>query len=1329
MNSRKITTNILLLLSMLCLSAYSQTGKLFNTENHLSSNFANQVFQDRNGFIWIVTRNGINVYDGYNFNIMQREYSEDKGLDNNYVNCISQDHNGNILLGTSNALLSYDGNRFSKIALYNSNGKEAVTYVTQILVRRNGDVLVATSGYGILKMAYSGNGSNKVCHKIQGALKNVNYILNMMEDDRGCLWITTESFKLLKLDSRGHLTQKFNGLDNIKVRCVQKDGKGNIYIASQQQGLFVMKRGSGCFRRIPVVANLQITALFINNSGEVYIGTDGNGIMVYNPATETVTQNPFFSNDIDLSKSKVSSIIQDTHGNIWMSMLQKGVFMQPASTYAFGYMGPRMGSMNTIGSNCVTSLLTCRDGNIWIGTDKDGAYLLNADRQLIRHYDNIPLTVIALCEDSHGRVWVGSYKQGCGYMENGQYHAVDLHCGSDFSVFDIKCDRYGNIWFATMGNGLIRFSANGNIKNYRMAHGSDNNRKVNSLPNDYLAKLALSHDGKRLYIATSIGLSCLDLKTDSWTSTFGLNCIGSGNFSHCVYEDSKGRVWYGTDKGAYCYDSKRNFKLRVYSIKDGLPGNSIVSMTEDANNRIWMGTSHGICCLNPNSGKIENYFADNGLQSNEFSEGTICRNSSGRLIMVGGTGGINWFDPLKMIQDKWHANVKISGFLIGSSRIPIDNIDNFSLAHDDNSFTIKLSTLTYSNVEQITYAYSINGEEWHTIQQGSNEIAFSHMPAGTYKFRVKAINNGQETPVKQFTVDISPVWYAGTVAKMFYFLLACFLIYLYMQYRRKKEHNKLLLQEHIHAEEMGEAKLRFFMNIGHEIRTPLTLIITPLLSLMKEDKDSHRNDIYEMMRKNSERILHLINQMMDLRKIDKGQMQMHMSETDMISFINDEHELFRQQAMAKNIDFTFCHDSGSLPVWIDRDNFDKVLMNILSNAFKFTPANGKITITLSNDGQNAIISVKDSGKGIPKDKLGTIFQRFYQAPSDPNDRNIGTGIGLDLTRSLVELHYGTITARDNEGEKGSEFIITLPLGNAHLKPEEMVCNDNKTAEEQDLEALTVSGPATIAEAQPDNSGVKARIAIVEDDESILEYLAKQLGSEFDICTYHNGKEALGEIIQLMPDLVISDIMMPEMDGNTLCRKIKQNINTNHIPVILLTAKSRDEDQVEGLETGADAYIVKPFNMDILHRTILNQLTVRRILKNKFSGNESMESKVEGVNLKSPDEKLLERIMEVINDNISDSDLSVDTIAEKVGVSRVHLHRKMKELTNQTPHNFIRNIRLKQAANLLKNSRQNVNEVVYACGFSNAASFSTMFKNLYGISPRDYARENEKPQKD
>lgn len=1347
------TISQLIITMMICLfsiQAWAQSGKLFNTDNQLSSNLATQVFQDKSGFIWIATRNGLNNYDGYHINVIKKDMSNFLGLNSNYINSIAQDEKEHILLGTNNSLLEFTGSEFLKIPMLDSKGKELATYVKQVYPLKNKDIAVATSGYGIMLKKQD----EQKCHAMKGEVEKLKYIHKLLEDKRGRLWIITEDGKLYRKETNGRVTSHFAGTEGVGAQDIQQDALGNLYLASKNQGVHLLRAGSNVFTQISSIGNLPIDNIYISRNNKLYIGCDGLGIYVYDPQTGFLQDNPLFSRLVNLAKSKVTSIIEDNQGNIWVSMLQKGVFMQSNIQNDFNYMGFRLGNRNVIGENCVTSLSINQGNQVWVGTDKDGLYLFNiATNSVEGHFLN-QSTVLTLCKDQQGRTWVGTYTDGLGYMDAaGSFHPVDLGISKSVGILDIKQDPQGYIWIATMGKGLFCLQKDGSRRNYKAKYGADNNLKVNSLPNDYLIKLSFSNDGNHLYVATSVGLACLDRKRNSWVSTFkGINCLNKNSFSHCVFVDSKDHVWYGTEDGAFCFDFRKGIKPKLYTTANGLTDNSVASITEDYQGNIWLGTIKGLNKLALKSGTITKFYAESGLQSNEFSDASVCTTQDRKTILIGGSGGLNWFQADQVRQHPWQAKVVISGFILNNKTVTpgmksgsytiTDNWSTFSrdfqLSHEDNTFTLQLSTLTYNDVEQISYVYSINGDAWRTVPAGQNELAFSHMAPGRYKYRIKAICNGYETPVKEFTIIVHPAWYASIWAKLFYLLLLIAAIMLYLRHRKRQMEDQLILQQHIHAEEMGEAKIKFFMNISHEIRTPLTLIITPLLSLIKEDKEPHRQGIYEIIRKNSERILHLINQMMDLRKIDKGQMVMRMCKTDMVSFINEEYDLFKQQAIAKSIDFEYQHDCEELPVWIDRNNFDKVIINTLSNAFKFTPTAGHILLSLTHTDHHAYISIKDSGIGIPKDKLETIFQRFYQTPADPSDRNFGTGIGLDLTRSLVELHYGTISARNNEGEKGSkfehgsEFIIRIPLGKDHLKPEEII-EEEEMKKEQNNELAETEQEEQLAESndQPaetlNNSdttpasakGAKAEIVIVEDEEDIQEYLKAQLSSDFKIRTYPNGKVALNEILKNKPDLVISDIMMPEMDGTTLCAKLKSNINTNDVPIILLTAKSREEDQLEGLQTGADAYILKPFNMDILHRNIINLLTVRRTLRNKFTGNESQNHQVEQIEMQTPDNSLMQRVMEVINENINDSDLSVDMIAQKVGISRVHLHRKMKELTNQTPHSFIRNIRLQQAAKLLKDGKQSITEVMYACGFSNSASFSTMFKNLYGCSPREY----------
>lgn len=1322
---------LVFLFFILPLSMTAQTGKLFDADKQLSSSFVSEIYLDRDGFIWVATRNGLNKYDGYQFRLFKKEKKAELGMASNYVNCMVQDRNGLFYVGMYGALQSFNGYRFKDIKVHDLQDHVMPPYVTCLLERENGEILIGTSGHGLLRLTDKEN-----AHQIGGALADIIGVHCMIEDQQQRIWLVTEEQGLVCYDGNKTFRYFEDDIFRTQMRSVCEGRDGRIYVGTAKNGLYVLTQ-KGFFEHIEVTGALPVVEIYNNMKGELLLGYDGMGMGIFQPQTGILTNNPYYSREVDLSKSKCYSIVEDKTGNVWLGLLQKGIFMQPRTETPFNYMGFKLGANNLIGQACVTSVLIDSKGRTWIGTDKDGLYSFDENKRPTFHYkEKFPSTILSITEDNQGRIWVGSFREGCGWIDtkSHSFHRQPLPQGNAVSVFDLVCDRQGTLWLATMGEGLLRLQPKtGEIKTYKTSENAVTDRKANSLVNDYISKMSLSPDGKRVYLATTMGACCLDIATESWTKVFGVNTINYGTPIRVIKEyDNK--LWIGTNNGLYSYNLA-NKELRHMDMEKGLADNGIASIQQGKQGMIWLGTDHGLCRYNPQTKLTQSFFVDNGLQSNEFSDGASSVSPNGTMIF-GGVGGVTWFNPSDIKQTEWKADVKLTAFFINGELVTPETKSGwyhvtdttviaskrFALSSGDNSFTIQLSTLTYDNPEHIIYSYRINKEDWVRLQPGTNEITFSHMAPGNYDFCVVAQRNNQMTEERCFTVYIHAPWYRTYLAYVCYLLLLAFIVWRYLLYRRHKEQDRLRLQEHIHAEEMGEAKLRFFMNISHEIRTPMTLIVSPLLSLMKQDDDPHRRSIYETIRRNAERILGLINQMMDLRKIDKGQMQMHMCETDLIGFVRDIHNLFTQQAKTKNIQFSYEHDTQMLPVWIDRGNFDKVVVNILSNAFKYTPTGGTIRIGITHDNTHATIKIYDNGEKIPEDKLEHIFERFYQTPSSINDRKVGTGIGLDLTRSLVELHHGTISAHNKE--VGCEFVVTIPLGNEHLRPEEMITDKEDVTHTTSLfdEDTTMVGSTDLGGVTIPKANKQQTIVIAEDDQEIREYLIQELSNNYKVIGCENGKEALTEVLKTIPDLLISDIMMPEMDGNTLCSKVKANPATSHVPVILLTAKNRDEDQLEGLETGADAYIIKPFNMDILRRTIVNLIHSHQMLRLKYGRNDQLEEKVDEVQMKSPDDKLLERIMAVINKNISNADLSVDFIADEVGISRVHLHRKMKELTGQTPHDFIRNIRLKQAANLLTNQNVNITEVMYACGFNNAASFSTIFKKFYGMSPREYMNE-------
>lgn len=1365
-----LVSTILLWMS---LSLHAQVGRIFTTDDMLCNSYVNEIFQDRDGFIWIATRNGLMRYDGYQFKTFKKGIN-DSGIESNYINCIDQDREGNLYIGGNTTVQRYKDGKFITYELYDRFGKPIHTYFTDILQLSNGKVIAASSGFGIMQLL-DNDKAEIINHD-----KRLNYPLHFAEDNQKNLWVATTTKGLFVIRNNQIKQQYFKSSNQRSALSdVICDKLGNVWVSLHDQGLWLKRPNEHDFHQVKAVGNLPISDLNVNQKGEIFIGTDGAGVYIYQPKHDLLLSNPYYCKDIYLNQTKVYSILEDHNHNIWLGLFQKGVFMSPCRPNEFCYMGQKLGPKNVIGFNCISAILVDSKHHVWVGTDKDHLYQLDSQMHLIKHYTNVPGTIIIMHEDAKHRIWIGSYQQGLGYIdEGGIWHAVNLNIGDNISIFGLDSDQEGNIWIGTSGQGLICYNPDTKQKKqFKSNIRAKENKQLNCLINDYISGLAVSHNNQYVYTATSTGLAIYDKKKKSWTSALGTNCPDYDIFSRFIREDKDGNVYMGTNVGLYIYNLKTR-KKKVLTIDDGLPDNGVASMEQDYHGNLWITTDHGLCCMHPKTGKTKYYYSDKVLQGNEFSNQASYITPDRKTIYLGGSGGVTWFHVDSIKQQPWNATIKVSTISIGNNEQSVNPDDTeFEFNYEDNSFAIHLSTLTYDEPDNIVYLYSINNEDWVELSHGSNELAFNHLSPGTYHIRVKACLNDKSTPIREFTIEVNAPWYRSNWAYFGYLIILLCLLKVYHKYRQRKLHEEKLIEENKHQEELNESRLKSFINISHDIRTPMTLIISPLQQLLQSDTDPSRHATYRTIQKNAVRILHLINQIMDLRKIDRGLMAMNMRKTDMVKFISDVYALFIEQAKMQNIDFSFEHDSEQLYMWIDRNNFDKVLVNIISNAFKYTYAGGKIEIRLTHNDKEAEIAFYDNGERIPDDQIKHIFDRFYQANVKSNDRKIGTGIGLDLTRSLVELHYGTISVHNNADGKGCEFNITLPLGKEHLSEAELI-NDTQDTESETYESaevlentdnintiwdipaiqvavhankmdddaniiLPTSNSTTDTNAsaneksnttkpiesdnntKQENEVQKISIFVVEDDFEIATYLKEQFRREFDVSTFANGKDALSAAIRQQPQLIISDVMMPVMDGITLCKRLRDNTNTNAIPIILLTAKNSDEDKLKGIDTGADAYMVKPFNIDLLKSQVFNLIRQRRTLMNKLGGQETQEEKLKQLKLNSADDRLIEMIVEEINKNLTNSDLNVDMLAEKVGLSRVHLYRKMKELTNQTPHGFIRNTRIRQAARLLREPGHNVTEVMYACGFSNLASFSTMFKSMYGMSPRDYIREHQK----
>lgn len=1331
---KNVLTTLFLFFSLL---GYGQSSKLFTTDSDLSSSLINQIYQDRNGFIWIATEDGLNRYDGAKFTIYKHEPNNEHSLAHSFVRTVFEDSKGHLLVGTYIGIQMYDPgtDNFTPLAKWEDNGEIFESNIVSIIERKNGEVWI--SGNVLCKLNIKDN--QLTVQQIDVSIVSPGY---MIEDRKQNVWMSKGEEGLYRFDTNNQLSL-YLSKDNGYINSICEDSQGNIYVGSMRKGLFVYEAKSNTF--VPAdfkeKKELPISSLYSASPNELYIGTDGQGMNIYNNKAHEISEYRFDNSYFDSNQSKVHSILKDNSGNLWLAIYQKGVIMIPARTNSFKYIGHKSMDKNIIGSSCITSFCKDHSGILWVGTDNDGIYSISKKMEQLKHFshtnhpNSVPSTVIKLYEDSEYNIWVGSFINGMGKLDRQtgqcsyQYKLVDKNKNYIQRVYDFVEDNNKRLWVATMGFGLFYYDLK--TKEFSSVQSET------SLINDWISCLHYSTDNK-LYVGTYDGVNCIDLNSPDFQS----NKILPQNVIYSIYEDVHGIIWIGSSEGLSSWNKKTK-EVTTYTTSDGLPSNTIYAIQGDENDFLWISSNAGISQFQKKNNKFINYYVGDGLQGNEFYKNASFKDEQG-IIWFGGMNGITYFNPQDIVNPAKKWNVRITDFFLHNNPVrkgmksgrhniincPVFNADKFYLSHKDNVLSIEFATLELNAPEHLNYLYSINDEKWISLPKGVHRISFSNLKPGTYNFKIKAKDNTVYSDIKEIFIYISPAWYASWWAKVIYCLLSLgilFVIILQIRHRYKM-HQEML--QHIHSEQINEAKLQFFINISHEIRTPMSLIISPLQKLIKNEDNNERLKIYHIIYRNAERILNLVNQLMDIRKIDKGQMFLMFRETNIIPFIKDLCTTFDQQANTKNIQLQFHCQVQELNVWVDTTNFDKIILNILSNAFKFTPEKGEIDITLRTGEddtqpeplkQYAEIIISDTGAGIDEKEKEHIFERFYQIRNSQHNPKGGTGIGLHLTRSLVELHHGIIYVENNGEQPGCRFIIRLPLGSNHLRPEEIDYNEKE-------KAVFVSTTPTISPIVESDEEKKVRVKskyhvlIVEDDEEIRNYIAKEFSDKFHIMESCNGKEALELIFKKAPDLVISDIMMPEMDGLTLCRKIKQNVNLNYIPVILLTAKTREEDNLEGLSTGADAYIMKPFNIEILQKTVENLINTRQQLRKVFTGQQSQESKVQKLEVKSPDEKLMERIMKVINDNISNPNLTIEAITAEVGISRVHLHRKLKELTNQTTRDFIRNIRLKEAARLLSEKQHTISEIAMLTGFTDPNNFSTTFKELYGIPPSMYMKE-------
>lgn len=1325
----KIYLIILLVLGSYATAA-AQTERMYTVNAELPNSMITSLAQDSVGNIWIGTEYGLCRYDGAKFTTYLHNASDTMSLLSNSVEDIYVTKEGKVMIGTRCGLQVYDPeyNNFKEVQLQKFGNKTEPVHVAAIKSLKNGDIIIGTLGNGLQTV--------KPDTKIGRSAVEKNRAEMFMANTEVCPDNSIWTYAIREgawhgtwgKDGKLKLTMVPGSLD-WKTNDIVSDKHGNAYYATQD-GVYKVSGKDLSHKLIFDYKKEKILCLEFVSDNLMLLGTEGSGIIGYDIAKGEVTDIGFNTGRTDISQTKVRDMLIDRNGNLWAGLYQRGVLACQSHSAQFDYIGTGSATADIIGTHPVMALYQSPDGTLWVVSDQDGLYAIK-DNVVTHHYpdgaNGLPQLITNVFMASDGTVWIQSIDTGMARLNPASATFTHAEAFRGKSVFDIVEDNKHRLWVATMGNGLYCTDLQGNI--LYTAPSTDQRHYTpgsDLLNNNWINSLTLSADGKKLFINTCYGVGCYDIEVGSYVNTFGENRILVGEMCYDSYLDEDGSLWVATATGLYRWHADED-KIAHYDSDNGLCNNTIVGITGDAKGNIWLATYYGLSKMDKATGKFTNYYAHDGIQGNEFSLRAMYRTGQG-VIYAGGLNGITVFKDIEQsakapqlrIADVYlHDQPVNSG--TESDGVPIIRIGEKGRTYEfdinDNSIGVELTTDQFNN-NNIRYQYRIDSGEWSTLQPGANKVYFSNLSAGRHTIEFKAVTFGTESEVESIEVRIRQHWYLRWWALTIYCAIMCLILYMIYRAVRNRRRMEAEIKEQRKKEEFNNSTMQFLVNIAHEIRTPISLITNPIRQLAELHTDTESKHLFTIIRNNTNRMMLLANQLLDVRKIDHNQLKLRKRPVEMTAYTRRAMDLFTDMAHRKQIELKLEASPDPLYAKIDANQFDKIIVNLLSNAFKYTEKHGHITVSVTGKDGTIVITVADDGTGIPVEHIEHIFDRFYQADDKKNYSHLGSGVGLHLTSLLVAKHDGSITAANNADGHGVTFTVVIPacevkegeIPDADTSPQVAELIDQHISEESDYELETKDLKS------------KPTLYIIEDNAETRGYLHEQLQNSYNIMTYDNAKDALTAIHTKKPDILITDVVLPGIDGITLIKSIRQNININDLPIIVLSGKSDEADIMDAIKSGADYYMTKPFNIRLLKTYAENLLRQRHRLKVIYKGDQSeSDITIESPDIKTPDSQLMERLSKAINENISNPDYTIVDLASDVCMSRVHLNRKLKQLTNQSPSAYLRNMRLSKAAEILREKPGiAVSDVATAVGMTSFSHFSHAFKELYGCSPSEYA---------
>ena len=1362
-------------LMLISFSVYGQvpSGRTmhYTQKDGLSFNIINSIVQDNQGFIWFATGNGLNRFDGINFRTFKSDPQDSSGIPGNYIQKIFKDREGTFWISSRKGLYSFDlkTEKFSIHAVVPEAQRADVTWISEA---KQGKLWIATSANGFSAFDKArGHFVNYTTKNLKGLPSND--ILSIEQDSSGNLWVGTMDAGLCVFRTRnGQVAERIltenKGPGNSRVNRIYQDHLKNMWIATTKGLWFYSYRKSSFFKinaaRFQHRSNVFLS-LIEDKNHQLYVGLQDGGLYHIDMDRFAIAEPGNFvfdqvenENGYNITPRSVQELFLDRDKNLWLGTYGDGLFMVSRNAAKFRLFRKKISDNS--GESDVRFYGMCSDakGNLWLGTDGDGIYKTRRDGTVLKHYratgtagsltDN---AILSAYKDSKGNLWFGTYASGLllynpesdGFISF-KHDAVNPSSIPCNDVRVIREDRHHNIWIGTNGGGLSKLDAeHKTFRSYNTANSGMTSNDVRAIETDDRDNLWLGTYGGGLdYLVTALDRIYPFMQNESDRINL------SGKIIYALYMDQQKRLWIGSEGEGLlvCYPDKKT--VRRLSEKDGLADNTIYAILEESAGKIWVTTNDGISKVDFGSHKIYNFNSSDGLQGKQFNAGSAIVADDGNLMCFGGTEGWNLFHPKEIKPSTYKPQVRITGLqLYGREENDKGDLKHISqyreitLQANQSVFSIQYVALNFVYPRDAQYAYKMEGldNDWNYVKS-QRSATYRYLQPGRYTFKVKTTNEDDVWQEVYASIDILilPPWYKSWWAYTVYVAVAAMIIYLIIHYKAKQTQLRYRIKianlEAQQERELHENRISFFTNNSHEFRSPLTLIVNPVREMIEEQKTTGNLENLTIVYRNAKRLLSLVDQLLLFGKADTAADRLNIAGINLISLCEEVFLCFTYLAARKGITYVFTESFEEAEIYGDREKIEIALFNLISNALRHTPEGGKVTLNIAEDDTGVTLRVIDTGTGIPAEIGNRVFDRFYKVPDQKSSR-AGFGIGLFLVKKFVESHFGKVSFESMPGE-GTTFEIRLLKGKSHfadyqIHDDQRECSlildelngfdEDMTAEEELSSAIIAdTGRHAIAEGL---SAETLTMLIIDDNEDIRHYMEKIFRNRFELLTAPNGEEGLQMINRYLPDVIICDVLMESLNGIELCRLVKADPALNHIPLILLTASTSSEIRLRGIECGADDYISKPFDKELLVARVEGLLKSRNNLQTYFYNKITLKSANMKISAEYKD--FLDRCIEIVEKHITDPNFGISTLADEIGMSRSNLYTKIKSISGQSANSFIRFIRLRKAAEIFINTDLTIQETILKIGIRDNRYFREQFFKLFNINPSDYIKKYRK----